>query len=361
MPWRTLLETGAFLISRGVSVEIISIAKEKKITDYDFNNVHIKAMPDNPGAVVSYVNENKFDVFLLQAKWRDGLRNLRLLQEIRCRKMAYFDGGVYHLRNAMALLSTAGFRIARPYLLEALTPKSLIINKLKKYGFTDLVGLTDYTAKNIKKAGFKQVATIYPGNDFQVAEPLGGYEKIREKYFLFAGSPHLSRGSIQLLHAFDIFANNVPDAKIIFLMRRDAGSDFAAFESEFATVRNKSKINVVRENLAPGTLIKYFKEARSVILPFLTIPSEIPLTFFEVLSTGTPVITFPNGGTTRYLSPALAVSKNLNAVSLARTMQDVWTNDIYRNQLSRNATAIMERHPTWNESGEEWLKLISGR
>lgn len=360
MPWRTLIEAGQHLIDQGMKVEIISISKEKQTTDFKIGRLQVKVLTNRLSSTVDYINENNFDAFLFQVKWRDGLKNLRVLGNLTCRKIAYFDGGVYHLRNIMALINAAGLKISKPFLLDWLTPKSLIIGKLKKYGFNDVVGLSAYTTDHIRHFGFKTAKTIYPGNDFPVARSSEQFDKAKSKYFLFAGSPHFSRGSITLLQAFDLFAAMVSDANIIFLMRKDVGADFRAFETKFDTLFSKSKITIIRQNLQPPELLNYFKNARSVILPFLSIPSEIPLTFFEVLSTGTPVITFANGGTTRYLSPALAISKNLSARSLSKTMYKVWTDDRYYSMLSKNATAIMQTHPTWDQTRAEWSKLITG-
>lgn len=357
MPWRTILELGQYLLTKDIEVEILSVSKERKNNSYTYGNICITPINNSLPEIVNYVNQNDFDVFLLQVKWRDGLKNLNVLSKLNCKKIAYFDGGVYRLRNAVKLFISAGFRLARPYLLEALTPKYLIIRKLKNNGFSQIVTLSSLTADLAISNGFKATTTIYPGND--TATPIKEHRQPEEKYFLYAGSPAPARGSLQLLKAFDKFADSSHDAKLVLLMRTDAGSDFTLFEKELNNLKNRTRIELICQNLAHSELKRFFSGARSVILPFLVIPSEIPLTFFEVLSTGTPVITFPNGGTTDYLRSSLAISNKMTTSSLANTMKRLWNDDALYQKLSFNAISIMKKHPTWQKTGEDWLKVIN--
>ncbi len=359
MPWRTMVETGKYLSAKGIEAEIISVSKERENSDYEFSGLHITSIRNDLNEIARYINHNGFDVFLFQVKWRDGLKNLNALSQVRCRKIAYFDGGVFHLRNTMPLILTTGFKIARPFLLESITPKSLILHKLKKTGFRKIITLSSLTEKYVEKYAYVKSSTIFPGNDFRVENPSQSNKKEEEKFFLFTGAPHRIRGSIQLLKAFDLFADVHNDAKIIFLMRNDVDADYSFFDKEYNKLRNKSKVEVIRENLSPAILENFFKRARAVVLPFLTIPSEIPLTFFEVLSKGTPIITFENSGTTSYLSPALAISTRRNFKSLSKLMSRIWTDDAFHSSLSMNALSIMREHPTWKESGEKWFETIS--
>jgi glycosyltransferase involved in cell wall biosynthesis len=97
--------------------------------------------------------------------------------------------------------------------------------------------------------------------------------------------------------------------------------------------------------------------ARAVILPFILIPSEIPLTYFEVLSLGTTIISTSNGGTTEYLNEAIFVSKR-NEKSLSQMILKVSKEDLLVNNKKINAKLKMQNHLTWNEVGEKWLSLL---
>ena len=97
------------------------------------------------------------------------------------------------------------------------------------------------------------------------------------------------------------------------------------------------------------------------MLPFLIVPSEIPLTFFEVMSLGTPVVTFENGGTTDYLRKGLKIASKRSVRSLGEAMVDICQNESERNMLAIEAKTIMEKHPTWDQTAEIWEKAIKGQ
>ena len=88
------------------------------------------------------------------------------------------------------------------------------------------------------------------------------------------------------------------------------------------------------------------------------IPSEVPLTFFELLCCGTPVITFRNGGTTDYLHDGLLISDK-SVHGLTNALKLAWKDAQLRDNLSNNGKRIMSTHPTWEEVGKQWEKLLS--
>ena len=356
MPWRTFIELSEYLINKkAFEVEIISVIKEKAIDSYKIGSVPVKAIENNKDVIITYLNANKFDCLLYQLKWRDGLKDIYYLKKINCKKIAYFDGGVYSVKNTFKLLQSAGLRIAKPYLLESLVPKKMLIRCMQSIGFTNTIGMTPYTTNVLNKYGCSNATTIMAANDFDVKR---NDNKNTDKYFLFTGAPALTRGSIELLHAFDKFASKYKDAKMIFLMRKDVGSNFTFFEHELSKLKNKHCVQIIRQNLSPEELRIYFSDARAVVLPFLVIPSEIPITYFEVLATGTPVITFTNGGTTKYLKDALIIAKHNNVCSLKKAMESAWVNDELIELKTRNALKLMLAHPTWSDVNEQWYNVI---
>ena len=93
------------------------------------------------------------------------------------------------------------------------------------------------------------------------------------------------------------------------------------------------------------------------MLPFVVVPSEVPVTYLEVMSCGTPVITFDNGGTTRLLKDGLLIA-NKSVEGLAKTMDKAWEDVELHDKLSANALHMMKEYPTWDEVADQWIKLI---
>ena len=123
-------------------------------------------------------------------------------------------------------------------------------------------------------------------------------------------------------------------------------------------MKNSSKVIIIKDQLTREQLKSFFENAWYMILPFVVIPSEIPLTFFEIMSCRTPILTFKNGGTSNYLRNGLFISPK-SIEGLSKGITEVWTNQQLREEKAKQAKELMMLHPTWPEVAEQWLNYIS--
>ncbi len=363
MPWRTLMEVAKYAQAIGHEVIVMTLAVAIDNTEYDYERLRIKVAPRDFTAFAKCVRDNNFDVLYYPTPWREGLKDLSAFASIKCIKIAYFPGGSVHLKNVMALGQNVGWKVAKPYLLDWLTPYCKTVSKLKKVGFSTIITQSPYTAYTCIKGGFTDVRMIVPGkDDFEKLEEspdiLDRLDIKGEKYLLFAGAPAPIRGSSILLKALDKAIDKDPSIRSLFLMRRDIGSDFKVFEDVYARVRHKENIIVSNIKLQRNELKTVVAHARAVALPFLLVPSEIPITFFEVLSVGTPVVTFDNAGTTDYLGDCVLTSSPGKIDGLVRNIMRIWQDDTLYFEMRLRAIKMMENHPTWNVVAQRWLDCI---
>ena len=375
MPWRTVLEMAQKMAIKGHKVIVINgcsgVVKTSIFQsdnnmailpriDYEWRGVRIKAIKSGYKALALVVEEIKADVLYTQITWRDGLRNLSPLKKLNCKKIAYFSGGIFELGSALMLANRWGIKEAKPYLIESLMPKFLLVNKLKRIAVEYLLGFTPYTTECVKKAGFFNSRTIVTGKDaFEVIVPdssiLEKYNLKGKKFMLFSGAPSPTRGACEVLRALDKVC--IDDICIVMLMRTDVGSDYTNFNRVYEQMMHKDRVMIIKEKITREQLRAFFGAAYFSLLPFIVVPSEIPVTYLEVLSCGTPIITFPNGGTTKYLKSGLLVSSK-SISGLANTLQEGWINEDKRKQLSDAALILMSKHPTWEEVTTQMLDLI---
>lgn len=366
MPWRTLIEVAKTLNTLdGYDVKIVSKSKTDIIFKRSYQGVEIVEIPDGKVSFNTFVKNSNLDVLYYPVSWRDGLKNLNFLKSIKAQKIAYVTGGVYSLISVYYLFKTTNLTIAKPYIFEFLTPKWLITKKLKSCGFSKIISFSNLTANAIIKSGWEKenVITALPGkdmfNNLKSDNSILHAKKLEDKrFYLFMGAPAEARGSLQLLEAFDRFATKKDDALLVMLMRTDNHSNYTSFESKFKTLKNRNQILIIKETLKPADLKTYVEAATAVVLPFLIIPSEIPLTYFEVLSCGTPVITFKNGGTYDYIKEAVIACETGSVKGLEQLMVDLWNDDKLREKLSEKALKLMNNHPDWSEANLGWKKAM---
>jgi len=365
MPFRTTLEVAEVMLSCGWQADVLnSSVSEYNAEDFTWHNINIIQCPRDFNDLSEWINQRGYDVFIFAATIREGLRNLYAFRNIKCRKIAYIPSGITPKWNAFQLFRYYG-TLAKAWLLEAMTPKTLIASKLKKVGFTDIIGLTEYTTQKIGHS--LSTHTIYPGKDdfenIKVDEDILKSEGLKgEKFYLFTGAPGQVRGSLLLLKAFDKFINKArglsAKPKIVFLMRNDVGAKYESFFKTLDSLHNKDCVTVICKNLSISQLKAFMSEAYAVILPFICIPAEIPITYYEVMSCGTPVISFNNAGTTKYLKKGLKTAGLVSISNLSKALLDLWINEKEQIILARNASEIMKKHPTWDKVGKQWMNVI---
>lgn len=361
MPFRTVLEVAKVMKEYGWEADVLnSSVSEKDAKDYSWDGINIIQCPRDFNQLSLWVNEQGYDAFYFAAPIREGLKELGGLKLMKCRKIAYVPSGISPWKNAVWMFQRHGM-YAKAWLLEAFTPKGLIGRKLKKAGFTDIIGLTEFTKQRV--AGKLKGHTIYPGKDsFEslVSDDsvVRKYELADNKFYLFTGGPAPSRGGHELLLAFDRMADCVPDAKLVFLVRKDVGGEYDPLYQVIGNMRNKDKVTVINDKLNVAQLKAFFEQAHAVVLPFICIPAEVPITYYEVMSCGTPVVSYPNAGTTEYLADGIKLCKGVSINAMVDALKGLWIDEVERMKLGIAAKRIMEQHPDWHQVGLQWMGII---
>lgn len=366
MPWRTLIEVAQYANSiPGVEAFVCS-GQRKDFGTRKYNDVEISSIDKNLASLASFLNQRSVTVLYYPFAFRDIFKSLTPLQRLNCQKIGYIPGGIYPFNGVVALAKEIGWKNARSYVLEKLIPHSIMPRKLKNNGFTHIISFSETTRQSVIKCGWNKENAILalPGlDDFgkRVSDHsvFDKYNLNNKKFILFSGAPAAIRGSVKLLKAFDRFAEATENVDLVMLMRHDNHSDFEDFNAAITGLKHKRRIIVLYDRLSPSQLKCFFEAAYAVVLPFLLIPSEIPLTYFEVLCCGTPVISFENAGTTEYLKNALVISSSRSEKSLAKCIEYLCRNSEYRAELSNNALELMSNHPGWDKFAQQWIKVIN--
>ncbi len=359
MPWRTVIEVAKGLNDMGHDVVVVNGCDAP--VEYGRCVVSVCSVAKGMNLLRDLLARLNADVLFIEAKWRDAVRGFRALKGLHCRKFAYFTGGVYDLQSAWLLADFCGLRLARAYLAEALVPKRLLAWRLRQASFEGVIGLTPKTATVAAEAGCENVRAVLPGKDG--FERLAGDTSVLnrqglcgKRFLCFAGAPAPTRGAQLLLGAIDKAKSE--DLLVVFLMRTDFGSDFSRFNAELARMRHRERVVVIVESVTRCQLKAFFEAAWYMVLPFVVVPSEIPLTFFEIMSCHTPVITFANGGTTDYLGEGLLVAQK-SVDGLSRAIDEAWGDaGVVRATKADNAQRLMRSHPEWAEVARVWSDIL---
>lgn len=362
MPWRTVCEVSHYINLRDEYSAIIYSGEDAPLYNFrEYNGVSIFSGGKNIAEIVKYTDENKFDAIIFPIAFRDCVKSFEQFRTLKAKKIAYIPGGIYPVLGVISLLKNQGLSYSRSYILEKIFSSGWILRKLKSVGFSDIITFSEYTRDFIVDKGWNEYRchTLIPGTDefirlspdFSFVNKLGLKNK---KFILFSGSPATIRGSRLLLKSFEQYASENKKIKLVMLMRKDISSDFKEFEQLVSKMKNSSNLIVSYDRLTQAQLKAFFTEARVVVLPFLLIPSEIPLTFFEVLSCGTPIVTFDNNGTTEHLKIGVTTAAHRTKKSLFEAIMKSFNSIEEKDRI----ISYSSKFPSWQDIANKWINII---
>jgi glycosyltransferase involved in cell wall biosynthesis len=180
--------------------------------------------------------------------------------------------------------------------------------------------------------------------------------------FLYLGTASHIRGFYILLRAMQKLVRDEPgmNAELIVLARGADPERTRTIETEIAAHGISSAVRIIGGWLDRAELMEHIGKATAVVLPFVLVPSELPVTAMEVIACGTPVIATDVDGLPDAVGKAGTIVPAGNAKALAKAMQYIARNPAVPagwRQAAQEQTARME---SWDAITARWLKVFEG-
>jgi glycosyltransferase involved in cell wall biosynthesis len=191
-----------------------------------------------------------------------------------------------------------------------------------------------------------------PAIFYAAQERLGG-----RPFYLFLGPPTGIRGIRQLLRAFDFLADRRPDICLVCLFRSDPGAKVAGLRKKVENGRHAVRIVCIWESVGEADLGAFLEACHAVVLPFLLVPSEIPLAVIEAAGHGKPVITTGPGGTADFVRDFGLTVPPGHSRALAQAMLRLLGDEQLYAKKCAAAERLYAAHPTWEEAAQLWLSV----
>jgi glycosyltransferase involved in cell wall biosynthesis len=279
--------------------------------------------------------------------------------------VAYFPGGVYDLAACLYALRRLGFRATLPYLLDSLIPPQHLIHCLARAGFSDVIVLSELTGRVVADAGWPRDRThcLLPGKDApqdtphaaiprEIAQWLGD-----DAYLLFMGPPSRIRGIFELLTAFEIAARQYTSVRLVCLFRADDKLDADIIRTIIERSAYRERIHAVWESVSRPELHAFMRETLAIVMPFVLVPSEIPLAIIEAMAFGKPVITTSPGGTGEFVSQFGFAPTVGDTMELADAMLSLAGDQSVRQDKARRARDLHEQLNDWRGMADRWMAV----
>lgn len=300
----------------------------------------------NPHSVVTTVTP----LSLATSGWYKSLRKFR--------SFALTSYPFYRRVELLKAITHLNFKEFKSYGRHAFVPSGIWSRSLKG-NFDGIISQSKRTSKIIsaKLNAKPPVHVIPPGVEKQFWKPgdpvLG---KSRKSSFLYVGDPSDIRGFKVLLDSFSkIKVEN------IFLRILARGSDETLvnlIESDVKKRKLSDRILVKGGWLPPNELRDEIRSAKAIILPFLLVPSELPVSVLEAISCGTPLIVTNIDGLPDAVDKAGIVIPQGDSICLAKAIERIHTDPKLHQKLRMECIKKRGNLLTWESVALRWREVL---
>jgi glycosyltransferase involved in cell wall biosynthesis len=240
-----------------------------------------------------------------------------------------------------------------------LIPRPIWRQALKRY-FRGAFCQSERSGNRIASPGKSSfgVYPVQPGIDRQRwLPPTRDNREVDLCSFLFTGSPSSIRGFNLVLDAFKKLGRG--DARLKIMARGGDGSTHRSIQRQADRLHIINRVAISTGWASADDLRQAIWEADAVLLPFVLVPSELPVTVLEVIACGRPVIVSDIDGLPEAGEGCALVVEQGDVNSLSAAMQT----------FCENRTAMMktfrfdERRDsmlTWDRVAQKWLNVLRG-
>jgi glycosyltransferase involved in cell wall biosynthesis len=375
MPWRMVLEIGQAACGAGHQTKVLSGRRHPTGKRWAYGSCPVEEIekPYSNGPMDSFqrvIHQEGFDVLFWPVAWCNARRQGDLLRRTSIPIVWYVPGACYLPRRAVRAIPDLGLRSAFPFLLQSLYPKKYLVKRLQSRATSLMITVSLFNRSAVCRAGWpaEDVFVVPPGKPVNPAsgngeEPtvfnatrgrLGG-----RPFYLYLGPPERIRGIRQLLEAFDLLASRRADVCLVCLFRSDPETDNAPVRRIVEDRSHAERIFCVWESVVRVDLDAFLEACHAVVLPFLLVPSEIPLAIIEAAGHHKPVITTGPGGTAEFAGEfGLAVPSG-HGKALAEAMLRLLDDKQLHADKCGAAQRMYAAHPTWDDVAQSWLSIAA--
>jgi len=358
-PWLTVEKLADRFANNGHKVHVITDAHRVKLKNgisihgvrslwgtnkKEIKNILKKILPD-----ILIISVTPFSLFTSQ--WYPKIKKIKLYAFV-----SYPLYNITEIKRALPYL-TWGEKLS--YGRNLLVPARVWGRKFDDL-FDGIFCQSERTGKRIKKQVLskKSVHVIPPGIDKDLWNGIIYLKKkVDERtVFLYTGGIGKIRGLPIILDAFSKICR--PDMKLKILVRGAENPEIREIKEKVMRRQISGNVAVTGGWLEKDDLKKEIKKASAVLLPFILVPSELPVTVMEVISCGIPVIVSDIDGLPDAVGNAGIVVKQADVNSLADAMMRIYLKKDSLEQFAANCLRRCENMHSWDAVAKQWLNVL---
>jgi glycosyltransferase involved in cell wall biosynthesis len=152
--------------------------------------------------------------------------------------------------------------------------------------------------------------------------------------------------------------SRISHVRLVVLARGADQALLAEVDRKLARYGLSGKVSVIGGWLSREQVWAHIELCDLVVLPFVIVPSDVPIAVLESMARGKPVIGSPVDGIPELIAGRGVVADPLRPASFARSIVSLANNQDERERLGGNARTFMQSYPDWDAVGARLIKEV---
>lgn len=372
MPWRYIYEISKGLLKKGESVSIISIEHSNIQNENIIDGIKVYSI--NAKEMFNKENYNKIFTTSDIIIWSSSPRTVfyyKNLKRLKKPLILLFTGPIYSLRDVMkAQVWQVPFNQLSIHYKNAVSSRRLLSKLINATFVRAAIVLSEKNASILKNRGTlsAKVEVIPPGYDGHKINDLDSRKisNLRQavnlpedgKIFTYMGSFYQIRGVNILIDAFSDVCKKIENILLLILGRTNDKSEISRVTKLLKKYGLENRVKIVNRFLEKDKIAEYLYASDAAVLPFMLVPSDMPIGAFEAMALGKPVIATDVDGMPEMVGDRGIIVKRGDKDELGKAMITLCQDSHLYNSLRANCISYMSHYPNWEEVTNRFLSII---
>jgi phosphatidylinositol alpha-1,6-mannosyltransferase len=348
-PWKYIHEMAKFIKERGD--EVIVVTNADVVDEAEIEGIEIK----NLAKISPFSDE--IEVFLKSYKptiiyWWASLRTIaynKLFSRLNYPINLLYTGSIYYNSEILPVIGKIGKNNFKTYLPELIVPHSYTRKLVSAPYVNKVITLSHRNKERLIKIGADGGKIFVTG----IGKDVTGFEvemlsnERNQNQLLYITSATKIRGIEFLLRALASMVKKRPYVRLRVLARPSSGNNSQRVLSLAKQLGIEKNVDLVEGWLSKKEILHELSACRVLVMPFLLVHSEMPVSILEAFSVATPVIAPDLDGVTELVQQRGIIYKPNSGKDLISAIEKIMDDKEQYNSYSQNALSFWRERPLW--------------
>ena len=358
-PWLTIYEVASRMADDGHDVHIVTDTQEEVNSHQLKIHVVSSLRGSNKAEIYSVIDEIKPDLLVTLITPLNLATGGWVSRYVNAQKIAFSSYPFYSFKELLRAVPHVKLVELKSYFRHLLVP-GFIWKKRLKNNYSCVICQSESGRNRLSKllARDMKVYSVPPGIDLNTWKPVKKTNTASKTLkLLYLGTASDIRGFNICLQAYKAVSGN--DISLTILARGATTQQAEEISEKLEVLNIKEKCDLIGGWIDKDEMISYINKSDLVVLPFVLVPSELPVSVMEVIACGTPVITTDIDGLPSTVGKAGVIVKQGSFMSLKTAIIELYNQREKLELLKGCCMTESAKMYDWDVMYEKWVKKMS--